>query len=124
RFSDLFAGEYDIRLTLDDYEDQVTQVTIKPDQEDSLNFTLTAKPLGSLTVLAVILEDDSEIPNQVANIFVNGEEYGQTPRSFQLKSGEYTVTAKMFDHTAENVEQKVTILSGVNTTIKFKFIKN
>ncbi|MFQ5823099.1 MAG: PEGA domain-containing protein [bacterium] len=122
-FAELTAGKYEVRLTSAGYVDKVTQVTITPNEEKRINIGLQAEPLGRLRVLAVIVENTSQ-KTAIANIFVDGEANGQTPRTISLKSGIYKISAKMFGYTSKNGEQQITIQSGEEATLKFVFFKN
>lgn len=121
-FSDLTVGEYGVQLTLDGYEDQVTKVNVLPDQENKINITLKAEPLGRLIVTAVIVENQSA-ELAVAAVFVDGKPFGQIPAKISLKKGTYTVSAKKFGYIPKNGDRKITMKSGEDTTIKFEFIK-
>ncbi len=123
KFTGLSARQYAVRLTLEDYVDQEKQVIIKQNEEETIQLQFTVKPEGALRVSAVILEKDTE-KFAIANIYIDGKAFGQTPNSFSLNSGAYTVTAKLFGHTPKTPEQQVTIQSGKEEIIKFEFIKN
>ncbi len=121
-FPDLDAGQHRVRVSRAGYNDDSTQINIEPKKEARVALELEPKEKGRLTVLAMILEDGAEL-SAVANILVNGNQLGQTPISFSLEEGEYTIEAKLFDYVSKTTEQKVVVKSGQKTTLKFQFAK-
>ncbi|MFQ5603606.1 MAG: protein kinase [bacterium] len=123
KFTDLPAGAHDIRVNLAGFVEKSSQVQIESGVEKNLNFNLQEEPHGTLTVLAVTLAEGAETM-AVANIFIDGKAYGQTPKSLSLKKGVYEISAKMFGYAAQKEQQKIVVLSGAEETVKFVFIKN
>ena len=122
-FENLKPGAYEVRLVLAGYVDNTQQVQVKPDDEQKLYVQLKEQPLATVNVLAYILENNSEAVG-VADIFINNQPAGQTPKKLELKSGTYKILAKMFGHTLQGGEQKITLRGGQKQTLKFKFSKN
>lgn len=121
-FPGLRSGGYRIKLTLDGYVDRLADATVRAGEQTKLNLGLKAKEKGNLTVLALVVQNESEI-TAVANIYVNGQPSGQTPGSFSLDEGGYTVEAKLFEHTALKPTQEIQVRGGEQATIIFKFVK-
>jgi hypothetical protein len=98
-------------------------VQIKPDVDQKLFAQLKEEPLATVNVLAYILENNSETVG-VADIFINNQPAGQTPKKLELKGGTYKITAKMFGYTLQGGEQEIALRGGQKQTLKFKFAKN
>ncbi|MFQ5865022.1 MAG: PEGA domain-containing protein [bacterium] len=122
-FNELRAGQYEVRLSLAGFLDKVTEVVIKPSEDNRIHVVLQQELLGHVNVTAVISENNTQ-RTAIANIFVEGQSYGQTPKIISLKSGTYKIGAKLFGYTAKNSEQQITIEGGKETTLKFEFVKN
>ncbi len=121
-FPELAVGQHSVRLARAGYNDVSTQIEIEPQKEAKVAVQLAPKEKGQLTVIAMKLEGGAEV-SSVANILVNGNQLGQTPISFSLEEGEYTVEAKLFGYVPKEPEQKVMVRSGQRTTLKFQFTR-
>ncbi|MFQ6113987.1 MAG: PEGA domain-containing protein, partial [bacterium] len=122
-FTGLDAGHYEVRLSLPGFSDNMTEVAVKPNEENKINLGLQEEPRGRLNVTAVILENNTQ-RTAIANIFVEGQSYGQTPKIISLKGGTYKISAKLFGYTAKSGERQIKIQGGKETTLKFEFVKN
>ena len=121
-FTELTIRNYEVRLTLAGYLDNVTRVDIQPGKTETINVNLQVEPVGTLTVTAVIEEKNTE-NSTTAELWVDRKPYGQIPGTFRLASATYEISAKKFGYRLRKVEQKITIRGGKDTKLKFKFVK-
>ncbi len=119
----LSPGDYVVWLQAPDFQTDTASVTIQPKNESELNVTLTAQQPANVKILAFIKNNDSKTMLFGAEIFVDGANFGQTPRSFPIKTGTHRIGAKYFPYTLEGGEQTIELHSGEERKIEFIFVK-
>ncbi|WP_297510514.1 PEGA domain-containing protein [Thermococcus sp.] len=89
----LTARTYEVKLTLSDYMEYTTVITLKPGEEKTLNVSLTPA-FGYLT-----LTSDPE----GAAVFIDGKQAGTTPlEKHKLPAGQHQIVVKKHRYTEEN----------------------
>jgi len=96
-FQSIVAGERNIMLTKEGYEDYIENVTIKPNETAKMEVVMKRK-MGTLKI---------ETNPSGAGIYINGYKKGFSPVSVELEIGSYDVKAKKEDY--ENYEEKIQI---------------
>ena len=103
----LAPGTYTVKLTMKDYEDYTTTVTLSPGDVKSLSITLTPK-FGSLTVTS---------EPSGAEVYLDGDYVGTTPlENYKLSTGEHEVKVKKSGYAT--FTKTITIKPGETTSMK------
>ncbi len=119
-FSGLVAGNYEVRVVLDGFLADSSQVQLVSGNEP-LGFTLVEEQQATLSVSAVIQRGETE-SMAFPEIFIDGEPVGQAPRSVQLKKGEHEVEVKLFvGGSTKSSRKTVVVRSGEQHAVKFEF---
>jgi len=99
--SNLTPGTYEVKITLNGYENYTTSVTLAPGERKVLNVTLTPT-FGYLTI--------TSNPSG-ATVIVDGQEAGSTPlKEYRLSVGQHRIAVKMEGYEEKNFT--VTIEAG------------
>lgn len=125
KFADLKTGTYEIRLTLEGYEDGTQNKNIRANVRTNAKIQLTETAPGQLFVRSYILLEDGtkiqEIPK--IEVIVDGESKGPPWTLYDLKSGSHNVTATKPGYKLKDGPVQVKIPSGKKEIIELIFVK-
>jgi len=122
-FDKIETGSHSVRLTLSGYEKKTLSARVTENHDTRISPSLTPLGPGEVRVTAVILEEGAQRP-AVAEIFIDDQSHGQTPKKITIDAGEYGISAKLFGYSARNPSRRITVRPGREEHIKFEFIKD